>query len=126
VAKKKANAGLSYKYRGILLIIVCTLFTATGQILMKLGMRNFSIATLLFNIPLILGVFSYVLGAVLMLFAMKSADLSLIYPFIALSFIWVAIFSNIFLGELLIFGEWMGIALIIFGVVLIGRGAHHG
>ncbi len=105
----------------IILVIFCTIFTATGQILWKLGVKNLELSFLglITNYPLILGFVSYGVGTVLLVVALKYGELSVLYPFIALSFIWVGFMSVAFLGEVMTFFKWMAILLIIGGVSLI-------
>ena len=73
---------------------------------------------------MIFGYILYALGAVIMIIALKYGDLSVIYPFLALSFVWVFLISIIFLGETILFVNWAGLFLIILGVSFIGRGAN--
>ena len=71
---------------------------------------------------MILGFVCYGLGAILLIIALKYGDLSLIYPFIALSFVWVNIASIFLFGEFISTINWIGIAAIMLGVSLIGYG----
>lgn len=127
--KNKKNTSISKNQKtarfAILLIIVCTVFTSVGQILLKLSTKNMSLNffSLITNYYLIFGVIIYGLGALIMLVALKKGELSVLYPFIALSFIWVALISLFFLHEKLLLINWIGIILIVGGVSLIGRGA---
>ncbi len=109
----------------ILLVISCTLFTSIGQLLLKSGsLHTNSLMEILTNIPLIAGLFSYAIGAILLIIALKYGELSLIYPFIALSFIWVNLISLIIFHEYIAFINWIGITAIVIGVSLIGYGGH--
>jgi multidrug transporter EmrE-like cation transporter len=117
--KKAAHKAL----KPILLVILCTLFTSSGQILWKLASKNLnSFIGIITNIPLILGFIFYGVGAILLIISLKYGDLSLIYPFIALSFIWVNIASIFIFGEAISIINWMGIISIMLGVSLIGYG----
>ena len=75
------------------------------------------------NIPLIGGFISYAIGAVFLIIAFKYGDLSLVYPFVALSFIWVNIASIFLFNEAVIIMNWMGVIGILIGVSLIGYGS---
>ncbi|MBN2052403.1 hypothetical protein JW756_02785 [Candidatus Woesearchaeota archaeon] len=111
----------------IILAILCTFFTALGQLLMKIGMSSFKLSLQAFitNYALLCGLLVYLVGGVVMIFAFKQADLSLVYPFLSLSFIWVALISAFILGEKIILTHGLGIAIIILGVYFVGRGATH-
>ncbi|MBU1199348.1 MAG: EamA family transporter [Nanoarchaeota archaeon] len=112
-------------YLAIIIIIICTIFTSLGQLFLKFGANKLELAfvPIITNIPLIIGCALYGIGAIIMVFALKHGDLSLIYPFLSLSFIWVALLSLIFLGEHLVFMQWLGIIIIILGVIFVARGA---
>jgi uncharacterized membrane protein len=56
--------------------------------------------------------------------ALKGGDLSVLYPFVALAYIWVSLLSVKFLGEKMNKFKWLGIALIIIGVSFIGIGSN--
>lgn len=108
------------------IVLICTIFTTIGQLLFKQGSFTFTwdIMSILTNFPLILGLASYGLGAVLLIFALRYGELSIIYPFVALTFVWVAIGSYAFFGESFTPVKIMGILLIILGTVYISRGAN--
>ena len=114
--------------RAIILVVFCTLFTSIGQLLWKVGANRLQLDffSLITNYPLILGFVSYAIGTVLLLMALKLGELSVLYPFISLSFIWVGMFSIAFLGEVMTNLKWASIILIIIGVSLIGIGSKNG
>lgn len=115
---------LKQNKKAILLIIICTIFTSIGQILMKIGSENTSsFLEIITNIPLILGFVSYGIGAVLLIISLKNGELSLVYPFIALSFIWVSILSIYLFNEHVSVLNWLGLTAILVGVSLIGYGS---
>ena len=114
-------------FKAIILIISCTLFTSIGQIFLKLGADrlNLSLVGIIGNFNLILGLSFYGFGLVLLITSLKFGDLSFLYPFLALSFVWVGLLSYFFLGEPITIIKWVAIAVIIFGVSFIGIGGHH-
>jgi multidrug transporter EmrE-like cation transporter len=123
---KKANNNVDYKNNklAIILVIICTIFTSVGQILMKLGTaKTGSILEIITNVPLILGFVSYGIGAVLLIISLKYGELSLVYPFIALSFIWVSIASIYLFNEHVSIFNWLGLTAILIGVSMIGYGS---
>jgi multidrug transporter EmrE-like cation transporter len=74
------------------------------------------------NIPLLIGYSLYGLSAVLLVLALRDAELSILYPIIALTYVWVAILSWALLHEQIQPARVFGIALIIVGVAVLGRG----
>lgn len=123
--KKSANdKHSSLPLKPIFIVLLCTIFTSLGQVLLKLGSSNTdSIIHILTNANLILGVCSYAIGAILLIIALKYGDLSLIYPFVALSFVWVTLLSIFIFHENVSLINWCGIFVIIIGVSLIGYGS---
>ncbi len=109
----------------ILLVISATLVGAFGPILLKKASakRLSQISSLMTNYSLFGGVALYALGTLLFIPALKGGELSVLYPFVSLSYIWISILSVKFLGEKMNRIKWMGIAFIILGVSLIGIGS---
>lgn len=109
------------------LIILFTVFSAVGQYFFKIGAAKLEmdLVSAITNYNIILGLFLYGLGAILVLFAMKKLALSVAYPFFALSYIWVALISVFILNELLLLVNWLGLIFITAGICLVGYGAEH-
>lgn len=107
------------------LVISATLVGAFGPILLKKASakRLSKLSSLATNYPLFGGVALYAVGTLLFIPALKGGDLSVLYPFIALTYIWVSLLSVKFLGEKMNKWKWAGIALIIVGVSFIGFGS---
>lgn len=110
----------------ILLVLFSTLLTSSGQLLIKAGAGNVTLSfiSILTDYPLIIGIFLYAVSAVLLLIALRHGELSVLYPVIATSYIWVSLLSPIFFQEELNHFKWLGIMLIIVGVSLIGFGSN--
>lgn len=107
----------------IILITLCTFLTSLAQYFMKIGSDKISDNFIsILNIPLIGGLLLYGFGAVLLIIALKYGELSVVYPFLSLSFIWVFLLSIFFLGETIVLINWFGLVLIVVGVSFIGRG----
>ncbi len=113
--------------RAVMLVVTSTIFTALAQLFLKFGANNLelSFSSLITNYVLIIGLCLYAIGSVFLLFALKKGQLSFLYPFLSLSYVWVPILSLIFLGEKLVLLQWLGIATIIVGGSFIRRGAAH-
>ena len=110
---------------GIAIMLVCTLFTSAGQFFFKQSSQSFQwdILSLLTNYNLIFGGCFYAVGALLLIIALKYGDLSVVYPFVSLTFIWVMIISSIFFNEVINNFKVSAVIFIIFGVILVGQGA---
>ena len=117
-----------------LFMLITLAGTATAQLLLRKGMllvgqfpHNFSEV-----IPFLLRAFTnlYVLGAILSVLvaglawisAISRAEaLSRIYPFMALSYVLVVLFSALFLRENVTVLRWVGVIFIGLGVLLVTR-----
>ncbi len=112
------------KKEAIILVLICTFFTAVGQLSFKIGSKNlsFNMIELLTNYPLIIGFLLYAMGALILVLALKNGELSILYPFIATSFVWVSVLSVIFLNEVMNVWKWSGVLVIILGMGFIGKG----
>jgi drug/metabolite transporter (DMT)-like permease len=109
----------------IFLVVIGTLVGAFGPILLKKASARTlsSITELMKNHALFGGIFLYVIGTVLFILALRNGELSVLYPFVSLTYIWVCILSMKFLGEKMNAIKWGGIGLIILGVSFIGLGS---
>jgi len=106
----------------IAVVILCTIFTSIGSTLLKTGANrlSFSIQGMISSYPIIFGLFFYFLGFLLLTTAFRHGELSVLFPFVSLSFIWVTITSFIFLNETITIFKILGVSAIVSGVILIG------
>lgn len=116
---------MATKLWAALLILFTTFLTSSAQLLWKKGS-----AALAFNIPsiatnyyIIGGVLIYVIGGTLLIISFRGGEVSVLYPILATSYIWVSFLSIIFLGEVMNVFKWVGVAAIIAGIVSIGYGS---
>lgn len=116
------------------LVLVCVVFGAMGQISMKAGMRQVhqinslsdllnpsAIMKIFSNIYIIGGLTLYMVSAFLWLGALSTLDVSSMYPMLSLAYVATAVFATAFLGEVITFNRWAGIALVVIGCFLIVR-----
>jgi len=107
----------------LLLAFLCTFFMATGQILWKISADNNSGIWIFLSLYGILGTLSYLVALIPFTYALKILDLSVIFPVVAINYVWIAIASSYFLNELMNSYKWLGIFAIIIGVSFVGRGS---
>ncbi len=101
----------------ILLILCSTLFTTAGQLLWKYGTMSSGIKIF----PTALGFVSYVIAVVLMLLSFREGEVSVLYPFIAMSYILVSLLSPmLFPDETMNVFKWLGVGIILISVSLLG------
>ncbi len=109
------------------LLAATVLLISFGQVLLKLGAEGLkngaSCAVNLFGFclswHLLVGVFVYGAATVTWILTLKDMPLSIAYPVVSLSYVFVALLSVVLLGERLTLAYGLGLALIIAGVSLI-------
>ncbi len=109
----------------ILVYIIVSVFGALATFNLKVASAKISpkIRQIIKNKRLILAVFLYGVGTLISLVALKYGELSVLYPFAALQYVWANLLSKVYLKEKLTPQKWLGIVLISIGVSLIGIGA---
>ena len=119
----------------VYLVLGCTIFAAAAQVLMKFGanhpmpqMNPADLSTWLPFVKALLGNYQLLLGyvvqsgnALLLILALRDGELSMLYPIIALTYVWVNLLSMYFFHERMNIWKALGIALVIGGVALLGR-----
>ena len=105
----------------IVLMILCTFFTSTAQLLYKSGANKleFNLMSIISNWNIFLGLFLYGIGAILLIVALKWGQVTILYPILASSFIWVTLGSSYFFGEIISLSRWIGVLFIIIGILMI-------
>jgi len=106
-------------------MVAFTIFASVGQTYMKTGanrlFENFSFGVLIHDTPLQIGLTLYICGAALAVLALRHGELSVLWPIISLSYVWVAILAKILIHESMSPLKIAGIAVIIVGVAIMGR-----
>ena len=113
----------------IYIVLACTLLVAIGQYLNKLGANRLSHAGLLataigiITIPqLFAGYCLYALFTVMFVYALRHGELSILYPLIALGYVWTTITAVVVLHESMNAYKIVGLLVIICGVAVLGWG----
>jgi multidrug transporter EmrE-like cation transporter len=117
----------------ILLVLFCTVLGAAAQILMKSGAAAQQtpgvaglVVAIFTNLQLFTGYALYGLSTVLLIMALKYGELSVLYPVIALTYVWVTILSVVLYHESLSPVKLLGLSTVVLGVAVIGRGMKKG
>jgi drug/metabolite transporter (DMT)-like permease len=110
---------------GVGFMLISAAFNSIGAIFFKLASSRLvlDVRKLLRNHHLILGFVFYGFSTLAGLPAYRFAEITLIYPIIATSYIWTCLLSGRYLGERMTWVRWAGIAFIIMGVSFIGFGS---
>lgn len=116
--------------RSFLLIVCCTIIGAAAQVLIKKGagalganptMVQTALAMLL-TPALFAGYSMYGVSTILLVLALRHGQLSLLYPVFAMTYVWVTILSVVVFHESMNAWKLAGIATIVGGIAVLGRG----
>ena len=120
--------------KSVYMVLGCTVFAAAAQVLLKFGATHAMpelhpadsatwmpfLVALLGNYALLLGYAAHSGNALLLILALRDGELSMLYPIIALTYVWVNLLSMYFFHEHMNPWKAAGIALVIGGVSLMG------
>ena len=112
--------------QSITLVFFCTLFGAAAQILFKLGANELGSGNplaMIKSMPLVAGCGLYGISAGLLVLALRDGELSILYPVISLTYIWVMLLSLAIFQESMNLYRLLGVLVIVAGVALLGRGS---
>ena len=120
---KQSDASAHRRNAG--LVFCCTILGAAAQILLKTGANQLTHPTVfgvLTSIPLMGGLSLYGLSTVLLVLALRDGELSMLYPVIALTYVWVTLLSFLIFHDRVNPFKLLGIVTIVIGVGILGRG----
>lgn len=117
--------------RSVLLVFCCTLLGAGAQVLFKLGANTLNGKTLaqvlanplpiILN-PLLLGAYSlYGINTAMLTLALRKGQLSILYPVISLTYVWVTLLSMMIFNEHMNLMKAIGLTIVVAGVAVLGR-----
>jgi drug/metabolite transporter (DMT)-like permease len=119
------------KKRAVLMVCGCTVFGAGAQILMKMGAAAqphggmLALAIAIFtSATLFAGYSLYGLSTLMLIVALKDGQLSILYPVIALTYVWVTILSVLIFNESVNVLKLAGLSAVVIGVAILGRSGH--
>jgi drug/metabolite transporter (DMT)-like permease len=114
-------------------LVFSVLFASCGHLLIKYGLNSVALpshASLFLRLqayflaPLVLlGLMIYGLGTVLWIVAVSKRDISYLYPVTSLNYVIVTLCGMTLFGEPVSSGRWIGIAVVMVGVVLMHASA---
>ncbi len=118
------NVATALAERSVLLVFFCTLIGAAAQVLLKLGANSIAKATpvqIITNPSLFVGYALYGISTMLLVLALRKGQLSLLYPVISLTYVWVTLLSMLVFKETLTLAKGAGLAIVIIGVGILGK-----
>jgi drug/metabolite transporter (DMT)-like permease len=108
----------------MLLIFGASVVGSFGAVFMKLGAGKLTRSIWSFiSLELAAGVGLYLASSVLYGMGIRGGQLSVLYPMVSLGYIWTLLWARIFFKEDFTRQKFMGIGLILLGVVFVGMGS---
>jgi len=108
------------KSKSVMLVLLATLLTTPGQIFFKMGAQR--LPQVWTNWPLFLAVLLYGFAGCFFIVALRSGNLTRVYPIFATSYIWVTLAGKWVFHDAVRLVNWVGIVLIICGVCCVAFG----
>jgi multidrug transporter EmrE-like cation transporter len=108
----------------ILLVLLASFLGSFGAVLLKAGATHlhFNLRSLVSNWRLALGVFTFVGSSYFFVLGVRHGELTVLYPMVALGYLWTMIWSRIFFGEPLTRRKLAGLGLILCGITILNLG----
>lgn len=105
--------------KGILLMLLSSLLTCTGQLVWKLASGKQQDTP--YFLLLLLGFIMYGLGAILMIVAFRFGDVSILHPMLSFGFIVSLFYGAGILHEEIRLSNILGVMVIVVGIICLGK-----
>ncbi len=112
-------------------------FAAVGHLLIKYGLLRVAhsaanqtltskLVTYLTNPIVFSGLFIYGVGTLMWVFAVSRKEISFLYPLTALNYGVIALGGKLLFGEIISPARWLGIGIVVLGVILMQKSGSKG
>jgi len=107
----------------MLLVLFGSVVGSFGAVFLKLGAVRLTGLISLLNWRLALGVALYLASSVFYAFGIRHGQLSVLFPMVAVGYIWTLLWARLFFHERFTRSKLLGLGLVLGGVVLVGLGS---
>jgi multidrug transporter EmrE-like cation transporter len=106
------------------LVLLASFIGSFGAVFLKAGAGRLhrNPMTLLLNWRLACGVGFFLVSSFFFVLGVRQGELSVLYPMVALGYVWTMFWSRLFFGEPLTRHKFIGIGLILLGIVILNLG----
>lgn len=112
----------------LILVFFGALVSAFGGILLKIGADQigsvnnwYDLLGVIFTWPIIVGLLMYLGPVMLWIYLLRKVELTLLQPLLAMVYVITPILALLILNEKVSEMRWLGIAIIVAGVVVVAR-----
>ena len=111
----------------MLFVFTAGFFGSFGAAFLKAGAQRLKmdVKSILTNWRIAAGIVAYLVSSVFFVRGIAVGELSVLYPMVALGYMWTILWSRLFFGEPFTWGKLGGLALIFAGLAFLGLGAQH-
>jgi multidrug transporter EmrE-like cation transporter len=108
----------------MLLVLLASFIGSFGAVFLKSGAQRlqFTLQGLFFNYHLAAGVALFLLSSYFFVLGVRNGELTVLYPMVALGYVWTLFWSRLFFGEPLTRNKFIGLAMILVGIAFLGLG----
>ncbi|MDX2152691.1 MAG: EamA family transporter [Bryobacteraceae bacterium] len=119
-----SSAAVGTPLSSVLLVLLASFIGSFGAVFLKSGAGRLhrDWRTLIFNYHLAFGIGMFLLSSYFFVLGVRKGELTVLYPMVALGYIWTLFWSRLFFGEPLTRMKFMGIGLILLGIAFLGLG----
>jgi drug/metabolite transporter (DMT)-like permease len=105
----------------IVMVLTASFIGSFGAVFLKLGANHLhrNVLTIFVNWRLGIGVVFFVSSSLLYLQGIRDGELTILYPMVSLGYVWTLFWSRLFFQEPFTRNKFIGLALILSGIVLL-------
>ncbi|MFH1849646.1 MAG: EamA family transporter [archaeon] len=109
----------------ICVVIVACIIGSFGAISLKVSSNRhgFNLVRIMRCRYFIFGILFYGISTLMFISALRYGELSVLYPLVGTSYIWISLLSVKYLNEEMNLWKWAGVCVIVLGVGFIGFGS---
>jgi len=106
------------------LVLLASFIGSFGAVFLKSGAGKLhrQLRTLFFNWRLAMGVVMFLISSFFFVLGVRKGELTILYPMVALGYVWTLIWSRVFFKEPFTGFKFVGVGLILVGIVVLNLG----